>query len=416
MTRRSRSLRPTRVLRPTAALLAALLMVWSATMTRAASADEGGGPVLWQGVVRDASGRPVAGANVNAYARPPASLLRSGAPLLPVAGTVTSGSGDFTLRTPLTAALETLSDDAGWITVMVAAVSEEGISLALDSVAWEPSPGVAATGHDHRSDIVGGRWVTSPAEREAEHGRMLEASEAQHDLVHHERPRVLVLERSPRRHRVAASAGKPGPARGCAQSDVKDLGTRPVAVGELHLNSRWAGLFSYTNTKSTSFQAGFSRDGKKWEAAGSVSVNDEAQFGQEGTLAPEDMNRVFTYDADMVFKRFTWLCGSEYQYYFVETIEPTRWTGSLHRRSGGAEPSCEARYVTSVTPNTSAKRKAGSGVTLHNAISVGGFTGSVTSTVSTVVRHEYNNVVSHHRALCGSSDFITGITRVRSLA
>jgi hypothetical protein len=60
----------------------------------------------------------------------------------------------------------------------------------------------------------------------------------------------------------STAADRPREVRGWSRSYDKDAGIHPVAVGELHLNAHWGGLFEYTNTRTTSFQAGVSHDGK----------------------------------------------------------------------------------------------------------------------------------------------------------
>ena len=70
-------------------------------------------PLLWSGTVRTLTG-VAAGANVVAYARPPARLLGVDGPaLVPLGHATTDAKGRFALRTVPTAAMTALADDAG---------------------------------------------------------------------------------------------------------------------------------------------------------------------------------------------------------------------------------------------------------------------------------------------------------------
>ena len=130
-------------------------------------------PLLWSGTVRTLSGI-AAGANVVAYARPPARLLAVDGPaLVPLGQTTTDTADRFALRAMPVPAETALADDDGWISVMVAAITPAGIALAVDSVAWD-----AATR----------RWVSDPAERFAA-GRQAPSGNAPAS----ERPAELVI-------------------------------------------------------------------------------------------------------------------------------------------------------------------------------------------------------------------------------
>jgi hypothetical protein len=117
----------------------------------------------------------------------------------------------------------------------------------------------------------------------------------------------------------------------------------------------------------------------------------------------------------MIFKRFTWRCARG-DWHDAETIEPVDWTGGMDPVVGGRPPECNPRYRAAIMPETRAKRRGSSGTTLSGAISVGGFTGSASSTTSEVVRQHWVNAVSHSRDLCGSSAQVDEHTRVYSFA
>ena len=122
-----------------------------------------------------------------------------------------------------------------------------------------------------------GRWVTSPAERFREPGTFRATSAEDETATAAERPAVLVLDPAgkPEHGRISAMGSAPKARRGCWKVGEKDLGVRPVKVGELHLNRHWGGNFTYTSTRSSTFQIGVSQSGDNWKLGGSVSLGDE---------------------------------------------------------------------------------------------------------------------------------------------
>ena len=232
----------------------ALLLVAPAAVV---SASEPVFPLLWAGQVQDAAGQQQSGVEVVAFARPPVEAIETGVPLAEVARATSDGEGRFALRTTPSAAMTGNADPAGWTTVMVAAFSPEGMTLAIDSVAWERGRGFGA---------ANGRWVTSPAERDGRAARTMSAREAE-SLTSGERPSVMVLDPAGPASSGARPYARPSEVRGCSLFDSKEVGRTYVPVGELHLENRWGGFFGYTNTKTTSFQVGYSRDDKPWWAA-----------------------------------------------------------------------------------------------------------------------------------------------------
>jgi hypothetical protein len=253
--------------RSLAVVLAAIVVFCASLATQPiARADEAAPPVLWEGEIRTPAGMAADGADVVAYARPPAVSIEPGQELVEVARTTTDGSGRFVLRAWPDTAMS-MADNAGWTTVMLAAFSRDGMSLAVDSVSFEPTP-YSAKSVGAPSARRAGRWVTSPAERFREPGTYRAASVEDEVTTEAERPAVLVLEPGvkPEPGRFAP-AEVPKARRGCWNVGEKDLGVRPVKVGELHLNRHWGGNFTYTSTRSSSFQIGVSRGGDNWKRA-----------------------------------------------------------------------------------------------------------------------------------------------------
>lgn len=381
----------------------ALLLVAPA----AVSASEPVLPLLWAGQVLDEAGRQPSDVEVVAFARPPVEALESGVPLAEVARTTTDRDGRFALRAAPSAAMAAHADPAGWTTVMVAAFSPDGMTLAVDSVAWQRDGKGFGT--------AGGRWVTSPAELSGQAARTLSAREVE-SLASAERPSVMVLDTTTPKTSGARTFARPSEVRGCSLSSSKEVGRTYVPVGELHLENRWGGFFSYTNTKSTSFQIGYSKDGKPWKVAGSISMDRARSSGQDKLVPVADGNRLHTYALDMIFKDLTWFCGWEYQYYFADTREPTDWTGGMREGTGGAQPRCNRRYSVEVVPMGNYRRAEDSSLTLGNAINVGGFQAGMTSVISNAVLHRYDNGENRHRNVCGEKNFPPRDTRIATIA
>ena len=74
-----------------------------------------------------------------------------------VARTTTDESGRFVLRAWPDTAM-TMADQAGWTTVILTAFTADGMSLAVDSVAFEPTTPYSAMSADDRPTRRPGRW------------------------------------------------------------------------------------------------------------------------------------------------------------------------------------------------------------------------------------------------------------------
>ena len=132
-------------------------------------------------------------------------------------------------------------------------------------------------------------------------------------------------------------------------------------------------------------------------------MGDEISNEQGGPDFPAlDANQILLWDAEMVYKRLSWGCGGEMNYYFIDTVEPVRWTGGMWQYAGTTEPPCDHRYRMPVPPQRHHIRRAGSSISFQAGINVSGFIGDVTSAVSTSVFYKWMNTVNQHRFLCGS--------------
>lgn len=371
--------------------LAALLLVAGTTVAVPAAADAA--PVLWTGEVRNGAGAPL-DAEVIAYLRPPVDELRVGLNLAPLTRTTTDEAGRFTLRAVPTEAILAIADP--WVTVMVVAYSAEGMSVAVDSVAWRPDG-----------------WVTRPADLQP-------GAAPAPALPEEERPSVLVVQQP--RPDASVGVAKPPPAGLCGIIKEKDLEPAYVAIGELHLGSHWQGEFTYTNTKSTSFEIGWRPEGKNWSVAGSTSKSRKTEGSSGGVLRAVDHPRMFTYRIRTKFRQYTWNCrGHDVEHTDstgkVDTVEPTGWTGGVVRDEFGSTPGCPNMEWSDPVPGEDGwfSRGSGSSTTFGRAINVIGFEGAVTSTVSDVVLYKWTNTLSFHRLLCGESNYIAENARVSSL-
>jgi hypothetical protein len=140
-------------------------------------------------------------------------------------------------------------------------------------------------------------------------------------------------------------------------------------------------------------------------------------MAQEKVIPPagrEDPH-LTTYRAELLFNRFDWRCSRDgYQWEDISTLQPVSWpNGGMRETLGGDGPRCgsDRRFFSPVMPGSTLKRQQGSSITLDRAISVAGFSGSVTSTTATGVRYEWFNDHPYHRAVCGSTDVLEKDTR-----
>lgn len=400
-------------------LTAVAAVTFAAPVARAAELQS---PVLWEGTIVGADSQPASGTEVVAFARPSGGdVAASDAPLVPVARAVTDGTGHYVLRSGNTSALQTVQTDSGWTNVMVAAFGRDGgFSLATDSIAWEPGGGFHATVAGDNPNR--GRWLTTPAERAAAESGTLHATAAPDpDAVARDRPAVMTLTTGPDRP-IKAQAAKPPPLRqeGMCAGPTK---TQPIPlpdqgvftpVGEMHLEQAWSGQFSYTTSHSTSFEVGVHHDGGGWSAGGSTSSLKEntSRTGNDRGLTE---NHMYTFGADLDYARYTWRCNQGDSWHDAETVEPVFWRGGIHQTDQGAPPPCDPKKTSPVPALGHFDRGEQETTTLAGAISVAGFTGSVTTTVVKGVSYVWNNNVTRERYLCGSTGYISQDTRIASL-
>jgi hypothetical protein len=387
-------------------------------------ADVPSAPTLWAGRIVAADGRPVAG-EIVAYARPAGLGLDEGsAPLREIARTRTDGSGRYILRSLHTDIMRAAADHNGWTNVMVAAFGDDGsFNLAFDSVAWAPAGGFHAQSAD---DPAKGRWITTPAERLAvEQGEIRALSaDAREDPadVATERPPVMVL--SGQGEPGFSAQGIPNPDRPADRNCLGVTKAEQVGdgintkVGEVHLDRDWTGNFSYSTTKSSSFQVGVRQGGQGWGLGGSTSSMQHSEF--ENHSAPElESSRLWNFAANLRYGHYWWRCYGAGRWYDAESVQPYTWIGGLPPSVGGPEPGCNRSHMAAVQGNRGwAVRQAGRSTTYERAIDVLGFTGSVTTTHGDKVQTVWVNKARPTRFLCGERADPADAgksTRIRSL-
>lgn len=350
-------------------------------------------PVLWTGSIHSPSGGG-APADVTAYLQPPAEMEvgDQGTHLAPIASTTADPNGLFMLRAAYDDQIRAAEDRAGWISVLVVAMSADGMSMATDSV---------------RFDHVHHRWSTHPAEAEPEGAMSAQATGPGAGTP--DRPTVMTLHQSPAEPRFHAMAAKQ---RICyMKKDTREVGVTQVTVGELDLAQNWGGQFNYVDTKTSTFGIGFRYEGEGgWSAGGSSSFSREGGSESINPVAAEGYPRHNFYRADMMFSTFRMDCGGRTAY----SLKPTMWTGGMRLEMASAAL-CDHRYLTPVIGGSTFARQDGSSQTFSGAFSIAGFGGGATSVNSKSVRHAWSNGAPQTRNLCGVSDRITGDTRVVSL-
>ncbi|MCA1847159.1 MAG: hypothetical protein LC792_28995 [Actinobacteria bacterium] len=277
---------------------------------------------------------------------------------------------------------------------LVVATTSDGTSMATDSV---------------RFDEAHNRWSTHPAEAEA--AGAFRAQSADPAVMTFDRPAVMTLHRaSPQAQgRFEAMGSKP---KICyMKKQTQDAGVTRVTVGELDLTNNWGGQFNYTDTNTSTVEAGFKYEGEGgWSAGGSTSFAKEGSAESINPVDPEPSHRHFFYRADMMFSTFRMDCGGRTAY----ELRPTFWTGGMR-----PEPAplgwCDNKYVITVGPKSTFARQDGSSQTFSGAFSIAGFGGSASSTNSKSVRHEWRNGEPRTRELCGMSNHPVKDTRVVSI-
>lgn len=385
-----------------------------------ARAEAPAAPVLWEGTVQSSDGAPAAGTEVLAFARPPADQLGSGAnQLVPVAQATTDSQGHYALRAGHSDALRAAEDDTGWVTVMVSAAGPAGSTMAIDTIAWQPRGGIRAAAAG-RGDDTAGRWITTPAQQLAAQsgdGQFRATAADDAEAAAQDRPAVMVLrggDPQDRRFSAQGAQGQGPDSGGCAgPTHTEDLGTRMVEVGELHLSHDWSGQFKYEQVRSTSFQIGVRQQGQWWSAGGSVGSLKGTSLSHENPVLDQD--HTYRYSAQMIFKRFTWICNFA-DVREVDTVEPVEWTGGMERSDNNLPPGCNPKFEIPVVPNDVVKRKIGASTTIEGGVSVAGFQGSATETIAKGAEQTWVNKLPNKRYLCGESALPTRHTRVQSIA
>ena len=125
---------------------------------------------------------------------------------------------------------------------------------------------------------------------------------------------------------------------------------------------------------------------------------------------------MYTFGADLDYERSTWRCNQGDSWHSAEMVEPVSWAGGIHRTDFGVPPACNPDNRSPVAADAFFDRSVSDSTTLDNAVSVLGFSGSMTSTISKGVVNHWDNNVQQERFLCGTTQKITGHdTRVVSL-
>jgi hypothetical protein len=182
----------------------------------------------------------------------------------------------------------------------------------------------------------------------------------------------------------------------------------------MHLEQGWSGKFSYATTSSSSFQVGVRQEGQGWSLGGSTSSlkESESRTGTDRGLAE---NHMYTFAGDIDYVRTTWKCNRADSWHWVEMVEPSSWRGGIRQNDLGSPPPCDPKKKSPVPPLGYHDRGLKESTTLEGAVSVIGFSGSVTTAVAKGVVYHWDNNVNRERYLCGSNGFITQNTRIASL-
>ncbi len=377
-------------------------------------------PVLWSGVVRDAAGRPAAGA-VTLYVRDGKDQLH------PLSSAVTDGHGAFVARAAWSPTLAGLTDPTGNLTVVAVAGTGGQGSIAINTVRWLPEVGrwaPAGPGLAAQRSLSGLRSRPSTDELSRAFGPLDGVST---DL------RVVD---SPAASAAAEAAGLqphvPGPKYnpGCTAWGSAELAPSKSYIGASNVakNSPWAVGFTYQNTDTSSYTVGFTANGSNtWSVAGSTTTGSSLTLTGGGTTtasSTQDIGR--KYWISSYTYEYTWKCwfyqgpppGDPGEWPTYYTVEKGGWYSDFSADTWGLMPACSAPSGSHddfvVGPTLYAQSDANTYTSFNNSYTASiptnpsPFTGGVTVTNvnyfgATITNKYTNNSTTASKHLCGTS-------------
>lgn len=382
-------------------------------------------PVLWEGTVLSADGRPMPGVEVAATLSLPVSAFPAGVAGLgrqaavPLAVTRSGADGRFALRAVEPAGLPAAFRESSWSQVVVSAAAPDGSwAFATDSVRYVrsgafPSGGMWATtaaGADNAARLAAGDIA-----REATPSGLARSELA----APGQRPANLELQ-PPAPAPAGASVPVAGPGKpyvGCTRRYVEDRQKGFRTIGDIDVEAAWSYILNYQETRSTAWQVGYEQPSGGWAAAGTASFSQKSEKGFDTEFGPYPSRFRESYQVELIHAKTVWQCGSQTSPgpFYVRTVEPERWTGGTYNQ-GDPDIGCRAGMTTPVAGNTVGWRSVGRVSTYSATGSVFGFAGRATVEYSEQTRLGWKNHHGSPRHVCGESDDpFDGRTRVKAL-
>jgi hypothetical protein len=156
-------------------------------------------------------------------------------------------------------------------------------------------------------------------------------------------------------------------------------------------------------------------DGGAFTGKGSRTVTTEAEAGGRD-LDDTSTRRNRWYQIAMTFTNYHWRCNEFSGNFEADTIEPGTWGGTNTYHDDNRVPKCNSRYQEEVGADRYFQRQNGSGSVYEAGFSAGGFTGSTSVATAEAVNQRWSNDADRSRRLCGSTNYPTHFTLVRTEA
>lgn len=372
-------------------------------------------PLLWSGQVVDANGEPTPATIAAVLAPPPWAIpmrdhaLSGQLPVgsIPLSTASAGRDGRFELRSGLPVVPPSFVS-GGWMNVMLFVESIDGSwAVAMDSVRF-----------------IGagpGSWVSKLSSE-------ILAPDVPADDTAGERPTVIALQppaNSAERERRAAgvvdvSYKAPGaPYTGCAALYKEATANAMRTIADIDMGSDWSFRLNYSDTRTTSWDVGYDKEGKGWAVGGTHSFAQSSANGFDTEIGPYpgDYYRE-SYQVELEHAKVVWRCAMKTSPgpFYVRTVQPERWTNSTYNQGDPHVICPRLSNRRSVGVGTFAWRDEGSTSQWSAGGDAFGFRGGAGVGYSKQIRLGWKNHNRDPRFVCGESgDPFRDQTRVIAL-
>ncbi len=360
-------------------------------------------PVIAEGVLRDAQGRPTAGALMLNLIDPDPDAAT--APLLAMGQS--GPGGRFQLRLEDSAELRSLAaTNDGYLNLRLMAVTDRAKGIVMISRAWDR-----------------GRWLGNLPNLEI--SLTADAPLSNEQSVQLPRLQASAAAAERRAARGQASVESSGPALVGASAIGSDnpycyrvndeFRTAYTVIGELHTWRDMTATFGYGTSADSEISAGFSfNGGSSWTLAGQLHVGNSTSTRSTKTVSSDYYGRTIRSQFEYVKYHYAgWFCYDDAVYQ-----APWRWTGggiisgSSQARFDGRCGSTYPKYYL-YGRNTSWSRSSSDFTNWSLAASVfgAGLRAQTGASTNADLTYTFGSATSYHR-ICGSDDYPARATRV----